>query len=68
MIELIELIAEDGMWYTKTPSTEWNRYFWNRVKVPKSEVSNFELVTDAYKVKYESDRVNHFNQLTEEED
>ena len=67
-MEQIELIADNGKWYTKEPSNEWQRFFYHKVKVSADKASEFTQVTDEYKADYERRRAEYFKQLNEQED
>jgi len=68
MAQMIELTAPEGKWYTKEPTNEWQRYFYNKVKVAENKAEEFELWTDEQKADYERRRAEYMKQLNDEEE
>jgi hypothetical protein len=67
-MEQIELTAPEGKWLTKEPTNVWQRYFYQKVKVPQNKADEFEIWTDEQKADYERRRAEYMNQFNDDEE
>ena len=67
-MEWITLTADEGKWYTKEPTKEWQRRFWSEISTTTGQAAEYVQVTDEWKADYERRRAEYLKQINEQDE